>query len=180
MPFLSKISDAAVVPDIFNWSPEAGRCISEWHQIVMRGDSPLSVMERELIATYTSSVNSSDLCYGVHKLVAEKLGTEEGLSEALIDDIDTAPVDEKMKSLLWFARKLTLQPAKLIQADAQAVFDAGWSEQALHDAINVICMFNFMNRIVLGHGGTEGAISPHFEAAADYLTNVGYYNEDAT
>ncbi len=62
MPFLSKISDAAVVPDIFNWSPEAGRCISEWHQIVMRGDSPLSVVERELIATYTSSVFSYVLC----------------------------------------------------------------------------------------------------------------------
>ena len=180
MPFLSKISDTAVVPDIFNWSPEAGRCISEWHQIVMRGDSPLSVTERELIATYTSGLNASDLCYGVHKLVAEKLGTEEGLSEALIDDIDTAPVDEKMKPLLRFGRKLTLEPAKMVQADAQAVFDAGWSEQALHDAINVICMFNFMNRIVLGHGGTEGDIAPHFAAAANYLTNVGYYNQDAT
>ncbi len=59
------------------------------------------------------------------------------------------------------------------------LFDAGWSGQALHDAINVICTFNFMNRIVLGHGGTQGDISTHFEAAADYLTNAGYYNEDA-
>ncbi len=59
------------------------------------------------------------------------------------------------------------------------MFDAGCSEQALHDAINVICMFNFMNRIVLGHGGTEGDIAHHFGAAADYLTNAGYYKEDA-
>ncbi len=174
MPFLSGIGDENVVGDIFNWNPEAGRCISEWHQIVMRGDSPLSVAQRELVAAYTSSLNSCDLCYGVHKLVAEKFGIEEGLSEALIDDIDTAPVDEKMKPLLQFARKLTLEPAKMVHADAQAVFDAGWNEQALHDAINVICMFAFMNRIVLGHGGTQGDISPHFEAAADFLTNSGY------
>jgi len=59
------------------------------------------------------------------------------------------------------------------------VFDAGSSEQALHDAINVICTFNFMNRIVFGHGGTEGDIAPHFEASVDYLTNTGHYNEDA-
>ncbi len=178
MPFISGIGDETVVADIFNWSPEAGRCISEWHQIVMRGDSPLSVAERELVAAYTSGVNSCDLCYGVHKLVAEKFGIEEGLSEALIDDIDTAPVDEKMKPLLRFARKLTLEPAKMVHADAQAVFNAGWSEQALHDAINVRCMFAFMNRIVLGHGGTEGDISPHFAAGADFLTNSGYVASD--
>ncbi len=179
MPFLSGIGDEMVVADIFNWSSEACRCISEWHQIVMRGDSPLSVAERELIGAYSSGVNSCDLCYGVHKLVAEKFGIEEGVFEALSDDIDTAPVDEKMKPLLRFARKLTLEPAKMVRADAQAVFDAGWSEQALHDAINVICMSNFMIRIVLGHGGTEGDISPHFEAAADFLTNSGYVADGA-
>ncbi len=179
MPFLSGIGDETVVADIFNWSPEACQCISEWHQIVMRGDSPLSVEERELIVAYTSGVNSCELCYGVHQLVAERFGVKEGVFEALVDDIDSAPVDEKMKPLLRYARKLTLEPAKMVQADAQAVFDAGWSEQALHDAINIICMANFMNRIVPGHGGTEGNISPHFEAAADFLTNCGYVADGA-
>ena len=94
-------------------------------------------------------------------------------------DIETAPVDEKMKPLLRFANKLTLDPAKMVHADAQAVFDAGWSEQALHDAINVICMANFMNRIVPAHGGTEGNISSHFEAAADFLANCGYVGDGA-
>ncbi len=179
MPFLSGIGDETVVADIFNWSPEAGRCISEWHQIVMRGDSPLSVAERELVVAYTSGVNACELCYGVHKLVAGKFGIDQGLFEALQDNIDTAPVDEKMKPLLRFAKKLTLEPAKMVHADAQAVFDAGWSEQALHDAINVICMSNFMIRIVLGHGGTEGDISPHFKAAADFLVNSGYVADGA-
>ncbi len=60
MPFLSGIGDETVVADIFEWSPEACRCISEWHQIVMRGDSPLSVAERELIVAYTSGVNACE------------------------------------------------------------------------------------------------------------------------
>ena len=179
MPFLSGIGDESVVGDIFNWSPEAGRCISEWHQIVMRGESPLSVAQRELVVAYTSGLNACELCYGVHKLVAAKFGIEEGIFEPLFNDIDTAPVDEKMKPLLRYARKLTLEPAKMVHADAQAVFDAGWSEQALHDAINVICMANFMNRIVKGHGGTEGDISPHFEAAAAFLSGTGYVADGA-
>ena len=38
------------------------------------------------------------------------------------------------------------------EADADAVFAAGWSERALHDAILTTCLFNFMNRLLDGHG----------------------------
>ena len=56
-----------------------------------------------------------------------------------------------------------LEMIYVAQADADRVFAAGWSEQALHDAINIICMANFMTRMVLGHGGTAGHISAHFD-----------------
>jgi uncharacterized peroxidase-related enzyme len=179
MAFISGISDEMVVADIFKWSQEAGDCISQWHQIVMRGDSPLSKGEREFIAAYTSSVNACSLCYGVHKLIAEQFGIDAEIFENLVNDIDGAPVDEKLKPLLHYAKKLTLEPSKMTQADADAVFAAGWNEQALHDAINVICMFNFMNRIVLGHGGTDGDISPHYQMSADFLAQKGYVAEGA-
>jgi alkylhydroperoxidase family enzyme len=54
--------------------------------------------------------------------------------------------------LLAYARKLTLSPARMTQADADAVFAAGWSERALHDAALTVCLFNFMNRLLDGHG----------------------------
>ena len=37
-------------------------------------------------------------------------------------------------------------------ADAEAVFAAGWNEEALFHAISVTALFNFMNRIVKGSG----------------------------
>jgi hypothetical protein len=40
----------------------------------------------------------------------------------------------------------------MVPNDAKAVFDAGWDERALHDAISVAALFNFMNRYVEGHG----------------------------
>ena len=64
MPFLSGISDEMVVADIFNWSPEAGQCISEWHQIVLRGASPLSVAERELIGLEGKSFGTNERLTG--------------------------------------------------------------------------------------------------------------------
>jgi hypothetical protein len=53
-----------------------------------------------------------------------------------------------------FVKKLTLTPSKMSQADADAVFSAGWDEKALHDAIAVTARMNFMNRLVEGYGFT--------------------------
>ena len=179
MPFISGISDEMVVADIFNWSPDAGRCISEWHEIVMRGKSPLSTAQREFIAAYVSALNACALCSGVHELIAERFGIPSGTMQEAFDSVEQSSVEDKLKPLLSYAKKLTESPAKMVLADATAVFDAGWDEQALHDAINVTCMFNFMNRIVMGHGGTEGDIEPHFGASADFLASSGYTAEGA-
>ncbi len=40
----------------------------------------------------------------------------------------------------------------MVQADADAVYAAGWSEKTLHDAIMVCCCYSFMNRLADGHG----------------------------
>ena len=40
----------------------------------------------------------------------------------------------------------------MVQADADPVFKAGWSERALYDAIIICCTWNFMNRFVEGVG----------------------------
>ena len=101
-------------------------------------------------------------------------GREMDLIEKLVEDIDSAKVSDNMKPLLHFVKKLTFEPAKMVQADAEAVFSAGWSEQVLHDAINICCMFNFMNRIVMGHGGEQGDIGKHFKQLADGLVDGGY------
>jgi len=51
-----------------------------------------------------------------------------------------------------FVKKLTLTPTRMTQADAERWFAAGWDEAALHSAIAVCCLFNFMNRLVDAHG----------------------------
>ena len=67
-------------------------------------------------------------------------------------EVATAPVDERLRPILAYVRKLTLSPARMVAADAEAVFAAGWEDAALHDAIAVTAFFAFMNRLALGHG----------------------------
>ena len=104
-------------------------------------------------------MNACDFCFGAHSIIAESFGVNVSIFDQLLVDINSANIDSNFKPILAYVKKLTLTPAKILDTDAQAVFDAGWSEQALHDAITVCALFNFMNRIVEGHGvGTNDSI----------------------
>jgi alkylhydroperoxidase family enzyme len=89
---------------------------------------------------------------GAHAAVAVEFGTSKEVIDSLMAGLDSADINEKMRPVFEFIRKLTLTPAEMAQEDADRVFDAGWDERALHDAIEVCALFNFMNRYVEGHG----------------------------
>jgi uncharacterized peroxidase-related enzyme len=152
MPFFRSLPADAGVRHILQLNKPAGRHLIELHSALMRGDSPLAPAQHELIAAYVSGLNACQYCYGVHSETAKAFGLAGGTLEAMLSDLDTAPVDPKLRPLLAYAKKLTLTPAKMTQADADAVFAAGWSERALHDAVLTASLFNFMNRLLEGHG----------------------------
>ncbi len=172
MPFFNSLPPDAGVRHILQLNKPAGRALIEFHQALLRGDSPLSASQRELIAAYVSGLNACQYCYGVHSETAKAFGIDEHTLKALLDEPDSAVVDEKLRPLLAYAKKLTLTPSRMTQADAAAVFAAGWSERALHDAVLTVCLFNFMNRLLEGHG-CKGA--PEIYAArGKALMDEGY------
>lgn len=153
MPYFSFLPEGATVRDVMLNQPERFLPVcGTFTQDVMRGDGPLSVAEREIIAAFTSALNQCIYCTGAHRAFAVDNGVDPDVFETMMKDVDAADVDEKMKPLLKYVRKLTLDPASLEKADAAAVYDAGWSEQALGDAIAICALFNFYNRLVEGHG----------------------------
>jgi uncharacterized peroxidase-related enzyme len=157
---------------VFRAYPDTARPLLDYHELVMRGPSPFTVAERELIAAYVSGVNECGYCHGVHTATAEAFGIPEGLLEALLADLDTAPVDEKIRAVLRYVGKLTTAPARLTDDDAAAVLAAGWDERALHDAVIVCALFNFMNRMVNGLG--IKADESYFALSGKRLRDVGY------
>jgi uncharacterized peroxidase-related enzyme len=152
MPFFPSLDAEANVGDLYKLNPETRQPMSQLGRIIMRGESPLTSGQREMIAAFVSGLNKCDYCFGGHSQVAVNLGIDRAVFAPLFDDIDTAPVDDKLKPILRFVKKLTLEPRNMNQSDADAVFAAGWSERALHDAILVCARFNYMNRLALGHG----------------------------
>ncbi len=154
MSFISRIpEEEGSVGAILKPYPEIAGPVSMMTEYVMRTEeSQFTMAERELIATFVSDVNSCTYCARTHQATAEALGVKDRLFEALLDDIDLAPVDEKLKPVLKYVKKLTLTPTRMLQADADAIFDAGWDEKSFHFAIMICGMFNLYNRLLEGYG----------------------------
>jgi uncharacterized peroxidase-related enzyme len=52
-----------------------------------------------------------------------------------------------VRALCDFAVKLTREPAAVGRADIDGLRDRGWDDAAVHDAIQVIAYFNYINRV---------------------------------
>ena len=146
------LPDNATLGSVYQAFPKKLAPLCAYESLVMRGESDLSIADRELIAAYVSGLNACAYCHGAHIVFAKAYGIEVETIEALMEDRDTAPVREDLKPVLAYVEKLTVSPSRMTEADAQAVYAAGWSEGALFDAIQVCGVFNLVNRLVEGTG----------------------------
>jgi len=149
---IPSLPETPTLGDVFQAFPEKIAPLMEYHDKLLRGPSDLSIAERELIAAYVSGLNACSFCHGAHSAMSIAFGISQSTIKALVADLETAPIDEKFKPVLRYVGKLSHTPTRITEADAQAVYDAGWSESALFDAIQTCGLFNMMNRIVEGSG----------------------------
>jgi len=152
MSYLPSSPDLTNIAAMLRKYPRRGILLFKLLEDIKRSCSPLNRSMRELIITYTSGLNQCDFCYNTHRAVSEQLGIDERVFEQLKTDINSAQVDEKLKPILRYVKKLTLTPDKITQMDAQQIFDAGWDEEAFLDSIFLCAIVNSMNRFVSGIG----------------------------
>ncbi len=67
--------------------------------------------------------------------------------QAVIDDWRTAPVSDKVRSVLGFLEKLTLTPEMVGPADMEPMRQAGVTDQEIEDAIAICFLFNVITRL---------------------------------
>jgi alkylhydroperoxidase family enzyme len=63
----------------------------------------------------------------------------------VLDDYRHAPIDDRDKALFSFIDKMNAQSNRLRAADVETLKAAGWSEEAIYDAITVCALFRFYN-----------------------------------
>jgi uncharacterized peroxidase-related enzyme len=67
-------------------------------------------------------------------------------------DYRNASLEPRVRALCDYALKLTAAPAGVTAGDVELLHEHGWNDAAIHDAIQVISYFNYVNRIAEGVG----------------------------
>jgi len=95
------------------------------------------------------------------------------LVDAVLEDYRTAPIGEREKALFAFIEKMNRESSRLRKEDMEQVKAAGWSEEAIYDAITVCALFNFYNKWIDATGVSDMTAAA-YAASGERLATAGY------
>jgi uncharacterized peroxidase-related enzyme len=98
---------------------------------------------------------------------------DDSVVRAVLADYRTAPISEKLRAMLGFLEKLTLNPAGIGPDDVAPLRAAGLTDEEIEDAIHVCALFNVINRVADSLGFDE-ADAKGYQAGARMLLTSGY------
>jgi len=133
------------------YRPETGKSLYDLAQVLLRGPSPLTEAERELIAAYVSHRNDCMFCMNSHAAAARCLyGEDKKLVDEVLADMQHAGVSDKMKALLNIAGKVQIQGKEVTPEDIAAAKTLGADDREIHDTVLIAASFSMFNRYVDG------------------------------
>lgn len=115
------------------------------------GDDPLPPLLRQQIATYVSHLNQCVYCSASHSADVEILGGDVDAVAQAATDLAAAPLDDKMRALFGFVKKIVGSPGEFGERDWHDAMHAGWRNDELESAIYVAAWYQFMNTIATGN-----------------------------
>ncbi len=114
---------------------------------LMLEDSPLSKLEREMIAVVVSAHNHCYYCLVAHGQAVRQMSGDPALGELLAMNYRAAALPAKQRAMLDFAHKMTATPDQVGEADRAALREAGFTDRAIWDIAAVAAFFNMTNRM---------------------------------
>lgn len=143
---------------------------------LLRGPSPLTTGERELIAAYVSAENNCKFCMLSHAAAAKSLlGAEwEPLLDTIRNPEVSADLDDRMKALLMIAGKVRESGLHVSDGDIARARAAGADDKAIHDTVLIAAAFSMYNRYVDGLGTFAPPEPTDYDEMGEALAEHGY------
>ncbi len=174
MPYIPLEEHLPGITGLLEYRKDSAAPIRNLTQFLLRGPSSLSEAERELIATIVSHRNQCKFCTTAHTAAADLLLGEKNTTDEIKQDINTAQISEKMKSLLVIA-SLVQQSGKNVTAEViNNAKNAGATDLEIHDTVLIAALFCLYNRYVDGLATVMPEKPEYFQSLAERLVNHGY------
>ena len=164
------------IRSLFNFRKETGKPLCELAEVLLRGPSPMSSAERELIAAYVSHRNGCMFCRNSHAAAARCLfGDNKHVVDELIHDHNARQLSEKMKALLLIAGKVQTNGKSVTPEDIEAARIAGANDTDIHDTVLIAASFSMFNRYVDGLGALTPTGESAYEEMGKRMSTIGYH-----
>jgi uncharacterized peroxidase-related enzyme len=118
----------------------------------MRGPSPWSPGERELLAAFVSRLNRCPYCVGVHTGTAT-LGLEMPVTVDMLDHRQQQDgFSPQLRAAFALLERVVTNPGAVTAGDVEETRKAGVTDDAIVDALYVAFVFNLVNRLANAFG----------------------------
>jgi uncharacterized peroxidase-related enzyme len=110
----------------------------------------LSRQDKEIIAAWTSKINSCTYCVGTHNWFLLQFGGSQELADAIMNSatVEDLPLAPKYQPLMALVTKVSTAAYKVTDQDWADATAAGWNDAELLEAVFCASLFNFINRLV--------------------------------
>ena len=130
---------------------------------LMLAPSPLSKLEREMIAVVVSSANRGYYFQVAHGQAVRELSGDPALGELLVMNYRAAKLSKRHRAMLDFAHRMTVAPDEVGDEDRARLRKSGFGDRDIWDVASVASFFNMTNRMA---------------TAIDMMPNVEYHAAD--
>ena len=155
--------------------PDMGRALMALADALLRGPSPLTRGERELIASYVSTLKDCDFCASSHAaFAAAQLPEGMTLVDQVRADPASAPVSAKLGALLRIAAAVQRSGKDVRAADVETARGAGATDLEIHDTVLIAAAFCLFNRYVDGLATVVPEDPAGYAAMAELIVSNGY------
>lgn len=93
--------------------------------------------------------------------------------DAVLHDHRTAPISEAERALFTFIEAVNRSSNQVRHEDLDTVRVAGWSDEAIYDAITVCALFRFYNTWIDASGVSDMPAAA-YDASGERLATRGY------
>jgi uncharacterized peroxidase-related enzyme len=164
------------IRSLFNFRPQTGKPLCELAEVLLRGPSPLSSAERELIAAYVSQRNGCMFCKSSHAAAARCwYGDKKQVVNELLREQNANSLSAKMKALLLIAGKVQSSGKSVTPDDIEAARKSGANDSDIHDTVLIAASFSLFNRYVDGLASYTPTGEAAYEEMGKRMCEKGYH-----
>ncbi|MFF5788453.1 carboxymuconolactone decarboxylase family protein [Streptomyces sp. NPDC012693] len=175
MPHIRIANDLPGIRGLMTDRPDTAAPLNAIADTLLRGDSPLTRGERELIAAYVSELNATRFCADTHgAAAAAQLDGGIDLVKAVQHDAATASLTPLLRALLRIAAEVQAQAAPVRDETISAARAEGATDTHIHDTVLIAAAFCMYNRYVSGLATVLPTEPGYYEEAGRRITAHGY------